>query len=100
MEFGETFEDCVRREMKEEYDLEPIKIEYVYIKNVLRENNGRRTHWIKNLHWVLVDPAQAKIGEPAKMDEIGWFTFQTLPTPLHSQILDEVEILKRYLHHE
>ena len=97
MEFGETFEDCVRREVKEEYGLEPLKVEYVGTKNVLRENGGRKTHWIKNLHWVLVDPALAKIGEPTKMDEIGWFAIDRLPSPLHSQIPDEVETVRMYL---
>jgi ADP-ribose pyrophosphatase YjhB (NUDIX family) len=100
MEIGETFEECVRREMKEEYDLEPLKIEYVMTKNVLREHGGRKTHWIKNIFWVLVDPAYAKIGEPKKMDAIGWFTTDNLPSPLHSQIPYEVEILKKYLNHE
>jgi 8-oxo-dGTP pyrophosphatase MutT (NUDIX family) len=97
MEFGETFEDCVRREAKEEYGVEALKIEYVTTKNVLRENNGRQTHWIKNLHRVLIDPKQAKIGEPHKMDELGWFTMDNLPSPLHSQIPDEVEAIKKYL---
>src|SRR5690348_5929117 len=53
MNFGETFEDCVRREVQEEYGVDPLAIEYVTTGNVLREHNGRTTHWIKNLHWVL-----------------------------------------------
>ena len=48
MEFGETFEDTVRREVLEEYGTEPLEIRYVTSVNVLREHNGRSTHWIKN----------------------------------------------------
>jgi ADP-ribose pyrophosphatase YjhB (NUDIX family) len=97
MEFGETFEDTVRREVKEEYGVEPLVMDYILTENVLREHDGRKTHWIKNLYWVLVDAEKAINGEPEKMDEIGWFTFDSLPDPLHSQITSEVEILKKFL---
>lgn len=97
MEFGETFEETIRREVMEEYGVEPLKIEYITTKNVLREHNGQKTHWIKNLHLVQVDPAKVRNGEPEKMEEIGWFTFDTLPTPLHSQIGLEVELIRDFL---
>ncbi|MBI4160252.1 NUDIX domain-containing protein [Candidatus Wolfebacteria bacterium] len=104
MEFGETFEETVRREVMEEYGVEPIKIEYVGTKNVLREHDGRKTHWVKNIHWVLVDPAQVRNNDPEKIDEIGWFTLSTVegftldnpPQPLHSQFEDGVRLLKEY----
>lgn len=97
MEFGETFEQTVRREIKEEYGVEALEIEYVCTKNVLRENDGRKTHWIKNMHWVLVDPSKVIKGEPEKMEEIGWFDLNNLPQPLHSQIIPEVYIIKQFL---
>jgi 8-oxo-dGTP diphosphatase len=37
------------------------------------------------MHAVQVDPEKIKIGEPHKIDELGWFTSDNLPTPLHSQ---------------
>jgi 8-oxo-dGTP diphosphatase len=97
MEFGETFEDAVRREIMEEYGVQPVKIEYLLTRNVLRGNEGNKTHWIKNLHWVLVDREKVCNGEPEKIEELGWFTFENLPSPLHSQIGFEVEALKKYL---
>ena len=77
MEFGESFDEAVTREVEEEYGVKPIKIEYVGSKNVIREHEGRQTHWIGNLHLVQIDPANATIGEPHKMDEIGWFSLST-----------------------
>lgn len=97
MEFGETFADAVRREVREEYGVEPIRVDYVATENVLREHNGKQTHWIKNMHAVLVDPAKVINNEPEKIDAIGWFTFDTLPNPLHSQIVFEVPIIKAFL---
>lgn len=96
MEFGETFEETIAREVMEEYGATPLSIQYITTRNVLRQHGGRKTHWIKNLHWVLVDPTEVKNGESEKIDEIGWFSLDQLPTPLHSQITLEVDILKKF----
>src|SRR3990167_8415840 len=86
MEFGETFEDTINREVMEEHGVKPLKIEYIYTGNVIRIHKGRKTHWIKNLHWVLVDPKKVINNDPKKIDKIGWFKIDKLPKPLHSQI--------------
>lgn len=96
MEHGETFEETIRRELMEEYCCEPLEIQYVVSKNVLRDNAGVPTHWIANLHVVKVDPAQVKIGEPDKMEDIGWFSINELPSDMHSMLelhLSEVKHL-------
>ncbi len=97
MEFGETFEQAVRREVLEEYGTEPLEIEYIYSANVLREHNGQKTHWVKNLHWVLVDRQKVVNNEPDKAEEIAWFDLDNLPQPLHSQISLEVPLVKKFL---
>ena len=97
MEFGETFEETVRREVMEEYGVEPLEIQYIATENILREHNGLATHWIKNLHHVLVDPEKVKNNDPDKIDEIGWFTLDDLPKPLHSQALKGIEQIKKHL---
>jgi 8-oxo-dGTP pyrophosphatase MutT (NUDIX family) len=96
MEFGETFEQTVNREILEEYGVKPLKIEYLGTENVLRIHKGRQTHWIKNLHWVLVDSKKVKNNDPEKIDEIGWFDFDKMPQPLHSQFAKEVDYIKKY----
>jgi 8-oxo-dGTP diphosphatase len=85
MEFGETPEETVAREVMEEYCVKPTDLELVTVFNVLRENNGLKTHWIAFVYLAKVNPKKVKIGDPEKMDEIGWFTPDNLPTPLHSQ---------------
>ena len=44
MEFGETFEEAVRREVREEYGVEPLSVVYAATTNVLREHDGCTTH--------------------------------------------------------
>jgi 8-oxo-dGTP diphosphatase len=97
MEHGETFKDTVRREVMEEYGVDPLRIDYACSVNVLRAHEGKKTHWIANLHAVLVDPNKVKIGEPEKMDEIGWFRPEEFPDDVHSQLLSHFEKVKRLL---
>jgi 8-oxo-dGTP pyrophosphatase MutT (NUDIX family) len=96
MEFGETFEDCVRREVLEEYGAPCLGIKYVYTRNTLREHLGRPTHWIHVIHLVLVDPATVRINEPEKIDDIGWFNIDALPEPIHSGMASHLEQIKDF----
>jgi 8-oxo-dGTP diphosphatase len=85
IEFGESIDAAVRREIKEELCAEPIEVRFIKVYDAFRELNGNKTHWIAILHAVEVDPRSVKIGEPDKIDEIKWFTHTNLPSPLHSQ---------------
>ncbi|MEI6510559.1 MAG: NUDIX domain-containing protein [Candidatus Uhrbacteria bacterium] len=84
MEVGETFEEAVRREVREEYGAEPIRVELVLAQNFLRGKGEERTHWVSAVHVVLVDRESPRICEPGKMDEIGWFPLDAFPAPVHS----------------
>jgi 8-oxo-dGTP diphosphatase len=84
VEFGEKLEDAVRREIAEELMTEPLEITFLKTYEALRDNEGVPTQWMAFVHAVKVDPNTVKIGEPHKIDEIGWFTSKNLPSPLHS----------------
>ena len=83
IEFGETFEEAVSREVREEYVTDALEIETIGVRNVLRSNPA--THWVAVIFAVTVDPATVTIGEPHKFDRLNWFTPDALPNPLHSQ---------------
>lgn len=86
LEFGEPIDEAIKREVMEELCAEAMNIEFLHAGDAHRTNDdGLTTHWIWLLHAVLVDPKSVKIGEPHKIEEIGWFTSQNLPEPLHSQ---------------
>jgi 8-oxo-dGTP pyrophosphatase MutT (NUDIX family) len=84
IEFGETFEEAVTREVTEEYATTPLSIELRGVRNVLRDDPP--SHWVAVIFSVRLDPAAARIGEPHKFDELGWFSPADLPSPLHSQL--------------
>ncbi|MEU7901302.1 NUDIX domain-containing protein [Actinoplanes sp. NPDC049118] len=84
LEFGETFEAAVGREVAEEYGAAPLEINLLGVRNVVRVEP--LSHWVAVVFSVLLDPAAVKIGEPDKFDELGWFGRDALPSPLHSQL--------------
>jgi ADP-ribose pyrophosphatase YjhB (NUDIX family) len=90
LEFGETFEEAVTREVGEEYATSPLEITLVGVRNVLREDPP--SHWVAIVFAVLVDPGTVTIGEPDKFDELGWFAADALPSPLHSQVAATLEL--------
>ncbi len=86
LEFGESIDEAIEREVMEELCTKPLKITFINAGDAHRTNqDGHKTHWIWLLHAVLVDAAKVRIGEPHKIAEIGWFNTSNLPSPLHSQ---------------
>jgi hypothetical protein len=45
-------------------------VEFLGFRDVHRENNGEKTHWIALDFKVLVDPKNAAVGEPHKFDKV------------------------------
>ena len=86
MEFGDTVEATLKKEIGEEYCTEVLGYEFLGFRDVHREHHGRPTHWIALDFKVLVDPAKVRIGEPHKFDELKWFKLTSLPEHLHSQL--------------
>ncbi len=95
MEFGETFEGTVRREIKEEYCVITKKLTFCGVHNVLRRNGKLKTHWVALIFAAKVDPKKVKIGEHDKMEKIGWFSTNKLPKPIHSMLIRHLNMVRR-----
>lgn len=94
LEFCDTVTDTLKKEIAEEYCSDVLDHEFLGYRDVHREHNGKKTHWIALDFKVLVDKEKVKNGEPHKFDAIGWFTLDTLPEPLHSQFPKFLELYK------
>ena len=97
LEFGEKVEELLKREIKEEYSTEVLKYEFLGYRDLNRENNGKKTHWVALDFKVLIDKTKVKNGEPHKFDELKWFKLDNLPTPVHSQFHKFLELYRNKL---
>jgi len=84
LEFGIDLEENVRREIAEEYGCECEILHQLPPVTILRQQDGQATHWLAICFITKINPSEAKNNEPQKLDELGWFTLDQLPQPLHS----------------
>ena len=94
IEFSETTEDALRREVMEEICVEPFNVEFLKAYDAHREHNGEPSHWVQFLHAAQVEVDKVRIGEPHKIAEIGWFNLSNLPQPQHSQFHRTLAVIK------
>ena len=81
VEFGETLEQAVRREIMEEYGAEiDIIAQFPAADHLIPKE---KQHWIATTFLAHFKPGQVpKVMEPEKCDGIGWFALDRLPQPL------------------
>ncbi len=71
LEFGQTLEENVLREVEEEYGCKGKIQGSLPVHSIFRTENGKKTHWLAVPFFVLVETKSVKINEPDKIDEIG-----------------------------
>lgn len=96
LEFGESPEEALKREVKEEYGCEGIVEEALPPKTFISDQDGVKRHWIILRFFVKVDPKEVRLNEPESMSDIGWFRVGNLPSPLHSGAKVDFDTLKEY----
>ncbi len=88
LEVKDSVEETLRKEIKEEYGCDVISFEFLGFRDVFRSINDIQTHWVTLDFKVLVDPKQVKNGEPNKLEDVRFFTFENIPDKdqCHSQL--------------
>ena len=93
LEFGSTLEENVLREVREEYGCDGEILEQLPPRSVLRTNDGQPTHWVACPFVITVDPAKVRNNEPHKIENLGWFSLDALPEPLHTGLSQTLKSL-------
>ncbi|MCR4329241.1 MAG: NUDIX domain-containing protein [Candidatus Roizmanbacteria bacterium] len=89
VEFGETLQQAIKREIQEEYGVAIELIQQFPAANHLIPNE--KQHWVPTTFLAQFKNSQKpKILEPDKCDGIGWFPLNKLPTPL--SIITKIDI--------
>ncbi len=94
LEFGDTVENTLKKEIKEEYCTDVLGYEFLGYRDVHRENDGKPTHWVALDFKVLVDKDKVGNGEPHKFDAVDWFRLNSLPSKTHSQFPNFLNLYK------
>ncbi|MBN1386429.1 NUDIX domain-containing protein [Candidatus Woesearchaeota archaeon] len=80
LELNERFEECAKREAKEETDMDIGEAECFGITNDLVKEWG--THYITICMKATQFKGKPKVMEPDKFIEVGWYPLDNLPKPL------------------
>ncbi|TWB77360.1 8-oxo-dGTP diphosphatase [Nitrospirillum amazonense] len=79
LEYGETFEECAIREVKEECGLVVRRLRFLCLHNILAYDK----HYV-DIQFIAeeVEPGEPQVLEPHKIADWGWYGFDALPRPL------------------
>jgi len=93
VEFGDTIEDTIVREMREEYGVEIEVIELLGVNNHIIPDENQ--HWVSPCFIAKIVQGEPRILESGKCDEIGWFELHEVSSmPLSLASISNLEHIK------
>ena len=94
LEWMETFEDAVKRELKEECDVD-IQVEKLLgiCDHIVKNENQ---HWVSPSFLCKITNGEPKIMEPTKHTDMKWFSLNELPEKLTITTQNAVRHYKDY----
>lgn len=80
VDFGERREDAIVREVKEEFGVDADVTGVLQVADEILPEY--KQHWVATTFLMKIKDGSPRIMEPDKCDEIGWFSFDNLPSPM------------------
>jgi 8-oxo-dGTP diphosphatase len=92
LDYGETLEACLRREVKEECGLEIENLKFVCISDELDHMPKHFINIVFRADWKSGEPT---IMEPDKSENWDWYPFEHLPEPLFVKTREAIEAYQK-----
>jgi len=86
LEFGESWEFCAKREIKEETGLNVSDLKFTGVTNDVFQKEGK--HYITIFLRTEIKLGEPKIMEPDKCTEMNWFEWENMPENLFLPIIN------------
>jgi 8-oxo-dGTP diphosphatase len=97
VEFGETIEAAIHREVWEELGVESEIITLLGVTNHILPDEGQ--HWVAPVFLMQITAGTPQNMEPHKHEDLQWLPLTALPQPLTLTTRCAIEFLKDYLAH-
>ena len=91
MEYGESFEDCARREVREETGMEIKNVRFLRLMNLKHFDPKQFVDIELISDW---ESGEAKLMEPDKFEDWNWYDLEKLPEPLFYPQYSSIEAYK------
>jgi 8-oxo-dGTP diphosphatase len=89
LEFGESWEECSRREVREEVGIEIKNLRFGTITNDIFKNEHK--HYITISMISDFESGEVTLMEPDKCDKWEWFEWDNLPSPLFLPTINQLK---------
>lgn len=94
VEMFETFEEAVKREVKEETGIEVHVIDLLGICNHIIQNE--KSHWVSPCFLCKIVAGEPQILEPTKHLDMKWFSLNNLPDKITITTQNAIENYQKY----
>jgi ADP-ribose pyrophosphatase len=79
VEFGETVQDAIKREVREELGVEIELLDYLGFTDQINPPGSPGVHWVAISYLARIISGEPKNMEPDKHEEMKWFPLDALP---------------------
>jgi ADP-ribose pyrophosphatase len=95
VEFGETIQSAIKREIKEELNIDIELFELLSVTDhIIKDENQ---HWVAAAYRAKIVSGKPENMEPEKISNIKWFPLEQLPEKLSLTTLNSADSLKKIL---
>ena len=96
VDFGEPIKDAIKREIKEELDIDIELFGPKFTEDDIRKEEVKK-HWIAISYFAKIVGGELKNLEPEKHDKVEWFDLDNLPDNIVDYTKSHIEEFKEYL---